>query len=268
MKQLNFLKLTFLAAIFSMIYVYSPAQGAAVTSAAFERWMERPGNEEYGSMGLLALKGFEADVERLGETYKAFYRDLATDLIENPEFMASAYLNEDKPPLTKEFLVNILGHGIDVATAGISLYVFRQQGTMAADCEPCFATHNITSATVDCTQCYSDIFGANLNALGLVSSGIALAKSAGLLVYDLRELCSGMGRARFTPTDPEKEREAHKIAIYLTLKKQDAIRDAKDSESLRRDYRGWVLTTLRTHYVRGSKISPAYLLTQSITGLH
>jgi hypothetical protein len=136
---------------------------------------------------------------------------LATDLIKDPEFIASAYLNEDKPPLTKEFLVNFLGHGVDVATAGISLYVFRQQGTMVADCEPCFATHNITSATVDCTQCYSDIFGANLTTLGLVSSGIALAKSAGLLVYDLRELCSGMGRARFTPTDPEKEREAHKI---------------------------------------------------------
>lgn len=201
MKQLTSLKLTFLAVVFSMVCVHSSVQGAAATPERDEvsSWIEGSG-KIYGKSGVLELLDLRQNLARLGAGHVDFCRSLTEDLIRNEEFMTSAYLNEDKPPLTKEFVVSILGHGIDVATAGISLYVFRQQGTMVADCEPCFATHNITSATLDCAQCYPDIFGANLTTLGLVSSGIALTKSAGLLVNDLRELWSGMGRARFIPT--------------------------------------------------------------------
>jgi hypothetical protein len=72
---------------------------------------------------------------------------------------------------------------------------------------------------------------------------------------DIKEACSLRGKSRFEPTATQIEREAQKIALYLTLQKHGEIGASLDRPALRGDYENWVVRILRDYYPRDGKSS-------------
>lgn len=82
-----------------------------------------------------------------------------------------------------------------------------------------------------------------LAATGLIALSGGAIKSAVKMYKDIAEVCSEKGRKQYS--GDAIEREAHKIALYVTLLKYQDIKLASNRSKLTGDYLAKIISTLR-----------------------
>lgn len=124
----------------------------------FEIWMRE--NTDYGTIPLLTLRMYERKVLSLGGECLEFYMEMARDLSNDSEFRKF-----NQSVVKKGLIYDIIGEAADltgkVGCIVIGGYLYTTLTASAKDCGPCFASHDINSATQNCTACYTDVTNTN-----------------------------------------------------------------------------------------------------------